>query len=221
LYINAKELLKKEEIVISVDEMTGIQALERIFPEKPVVPGKCARMEFEYKRNGTQSLTAGRNVASGIVTALCKQTRNENDFLEFIKLIVKEYSKSEKIHIILDNLNTHISESLVKYIAEINNITEYLGKKGKRGILKSIKTRGKFLTNPKHNIVFHYTPKHASWMNQIEIWFGILNSKVIKRGNFLSIVDLKNKILNFIKYYNDTMARPFKWTYRGYVLEGH
>jgi transposase len=201
--------------------MTGIQALERISPEKPVIPGKCARMEFEYKRNGTQSLIAGRNVASGIVTALCKQTRNENDFLEFIKLIVKENSQYKKIHIILDNLNIHISESLVKYIAEISNIAEDLGKKERRGILKSLKTREKFLTNPKHNIVFHYTPKHASWMNQIEIWFGILNSKVIKRGSFSSCVNLKNKILNFIKYYNDTMARPFKWTYKGQVLEGH
>lgn len=201
--------------------MTGIQALERISPEKPVVSGKCARIEFEYKRNGIQSLMAGRNVASGIVTALCKNTRNENDFVNFIKLIKKEHSQYKKIHIILDNLNTHISESLVKYIAEISNLTEDLGKKGKRGILKSIKTREEFLNNSRHNIVFHYTPKHASWMNQIEIWFGILNLKVIRRGSFSSCVNLKNKILNFIKYYNDTMARPFRWTYRGQVLEGH
>ena len=221
MYINAKELSKKNEVVISVDEMTGIQALERISPEKPVIPGKCARMEFEYKRNGTQSLTAGRNVVTGKVTTLCKQTRNEHDFLEFMRLIKKEYSEAKKIHLILDNLNTHISESAVKYVAQIDTITEDLGKKGKRGILQSLKTREKFLTNPDHTIVFHYTPKHASWMNQIEIWFGILNSKVIKRGSFPSIDDLKNKLLNFIEYYNDNMAKPFKWTYKGHVLEGH
>lgn len=212
---------EKDEVVISVDEMTGIQALERISPEKPVLPGKCARIEFEYKRNGTQTLIAGRDVDSGKVKAVCKQTRNEKDFLDFIKLIEKENPQAKKIHIVSDNLNTHISESLVKYSAKINNSTEYLGKKGKNGILKSLKTREEFLTNSNHKIVFHYTPKHASWMNQIEIWFGILNSKVIKRGNFISTDDLKKKILNFIRYYNKTMAKPFKWTYTGQVLEGH
>ena len=141
--------------------------------------------------------------------------------MDFIKLIEKGNSQAKKIHIVLDNLNTHISESLVKYVAKIDNLTEYLGKKGKDGILKSLKTREEFLTNSNHKIVFHYTPKHASWMNQIEIWFGILNSKVIKRGSFISSADLKKKILSFIKYYNKHMAKPFKWTYTGQVLEGH
>ncbi len=178
-------------------------------------------MEFEYKRNGTQTLIAGRDVGSGKVIAVCKQTRKEKDFLDFIKLINKKYSHAKKIHIVSDNLNTHISESLVKYIAKDNNLTEDLGKKGKIGILKSLKTREEFLTNSNHKTVFHYTPKHASWMNQIEIWFGILNSKVIKRGNFVSKDDLKKKIINFVRYYNETMAKPFKWTYKGQVLEGH
>ena len=214
-------MTKKSEVVISIDEMTGIQALERISPEKPVVSGKCAKIEFEYKRNGTQTLIAGRNIVSGKIKAVCKQTRNEKDFLDFIKLIEKGNSQAKKIHIVLDNLNTHISESLVKYVAKIDNLTECLGKKGKDGILKSLKTREEFLTNSNHKIVFHYTPKHASWMNQIEIWFGILNSKVIKRGSFISSADLKKKILGFIKYYNKNMAKPFKWTYTGQVLGGH
>ena len=192
-------MLRNGEIIISVDEMTGIQALERIAPEKPVVPGKYARMEFEYKRNGTQTLLAGRNVATGKIIAACQQTRNEKDFLDFVKVLEKEHPHAKKIHVVLDNLNIHMSESLVIHIAKKNTVTQGLGKKGKQGILKSLKTREKFLTNSSHNIVFHYTPKHASWMNQIEIWFGILNAKVIKRGNFISIDDLKKKILDFIE----------------------
>ena len=201
--------------------MTGIQALERLYPDKPVQPGSCTKREFEYKRNGTQTLIAGRNVATGKVIAKCQQTRNERDFLSFIKMLEKKNFGYSRIHFVVDNLNIHISESLVKYVAKVANQNDDLGKKGKKGILKSIKTREEFLTNPAHKLVFHYTPKHASWMNQIEIWFGILNKKVIKRGSFTSVVDLKKKIIDFINYYNKTMARPFKWTYTGAVLEGH
>jgi len=115
-------------------------------------------------------------------------------------------------------LNTHKSASLVEYVADFCGIDQGLGVKGKEGILKSMETREAFLSKQGKRIVFHYTPKHASWMNQIEIWFGILMKKVIKRGNFLSKDDLKNKILAFIDYFNETMAKPFKWTYQGKAL---
>jgi transposase len=119
-------------------------------------------------------------------------------------------------HIILDNLNIHQSESLVCWIAELEGIeAQTLGVKGKSGILRSMESRAAFLHDPTHTIVLYYTPKHASWMNQVEIWLSILVRKLLKRGNFPSLDDLRDQILAFIDYYNRTMAKPIKWTYTG------
>lgn len=122
-------------------------------------------------------------------------------------------------HFVVDNLNIHQSESLVRFVAAESDLAETeLGGKGKSGVLKSKHSRAEFLSRPEHRIVFHYTPKHASWMNQIEIWFSILARKLLKRGNFTSLDDLKAKVLAFIDYYNLSMAKPFKWTYKGKAL---
>lgn len=209
----------EDEIALSVDEMTGIQALERIAEDLPMSAGKPVAREFEYKRNGTQTLIAGINIATGKINADCGDTRTEKDFACFIKRLIQETPEYNVHHIILDQLNTHKSETLVRTVAELCGMEKELGAKGQCGILESMATREEFLANPDKSIVFHYTPKHASWMNQIEVWFGIVMKKIIKRGNFNSKEDLKLKLLAFIEYFNETMAKPFKWTYQGKPLE--
>ncbi len=178
--------------------------------------GKTKRIESEYKRNGTTCLIASKNISTGQLNAFTLgQTRKEEDYLKHIQDIVA--SEQEKEHVIIcDQLNTHKSESLVRWVAEKIKYTYDLGIKGKTGILKSQKTRMEFLEMESHKIRFLYTPKHCSWMNQIENWFGILQRKVINQGEFPSVEDLDKKIGKFIQYYSDYLAKPIKWKFRGY-----
>lgn len=219
LYQEAQERTKQGERVESIDEMTGVQALERQHPGLPLAPGKVERREFEYIRHGTQAFIVSFDVATGQVPLLSQgDTRNEQDFAQHIRRRVEAEPTVTQWHFVADNLNTHLSETLVRYVAQLSDITADLGVKGKAGILASKQTRAAFLTDSTHKIVFHYTPKHASWMNQVEIWLSILVRKLLKRGSFSSIQDLNSKVLAFVDYFNRTMAKPFKWTYKGKAL---
>lgn len=119
---------------------------------------------------------------------------------------------------IADQLNLHQSASLVAWVAQATGWTDDLGEKGKAGILQSMSTRAKFLSNSEHRIRFVYTPKHCSWLNQVEMWFSILVRRLLKRASFTSTDELRERILEFIKYFNGTLAKPFKWTYKGRPL---
>ena len=147
------------------------------------------------------------------------ETRTEADFDRFLSHLLAPLTSCPMVHLVMDNLNTHVSEAVVRVVARDEALADkVLGVKGKRGILQSMPSRAAFLREASHRIVCHFTPKHASWLNQIEIWFSILARKVIRRGNFTSTSDLRAKLLAFIAYFNATMAKPFKWTYQGKPL---
>lgn len=214
LHRSAAALREKDIIVCSVDEKTGIQALER--EVSSMKPGKPERQDHEYQRHGTQCLIANLDIATGqIVSPSLGATRTEADFLAHIKKTISQSPESSWI-IIMDQLNTHKSESLVRYIAEACGIDDDLGQKGKSGILENMKTRANFLSDENHRIRIVYTPKHSSWLNQIECWFGLLVKRLLKRLVVKSKEELKEKIVAFINYYNKTMAKPFKWLFRGF-----
>ena len=219
-YAAAPERLKKEGIHTNcVDEKTGIQALQRNAPTKPTRPGQIERREANYKRHGTQTLIANFEVATGdVVAPTVQKTRDEKDFAAHIKQTVETDEQAGWIFV-ADNLTTHCSAALVLLVASWCGIpAATLGEKGKSGVLKSVGTRKTFLGDAKHRVRFMYVPKHTSWMNQIEIWFSVLSRRVIRRGVFRSTEDLRDRILKFIDYFNDTMAKPYKWTYAGRPL---
>ena len=204
--------------MISCDEMTGIQALERAAATEPMQPGQVERVEFEYIRHGTLSLIANFEVASGqLLASSLGASRTEADFAAHIAQTIDTDPQAAWVFI-TDQLNTHQSESLVRLVAERCGLSDELGLKGKSGVLETMSSRAAFLSDPAHRIQFVYVPKHTSWLNQIELWFSILARRVIKRGNFTSIDDLRAKLLAFIDYFNSS-AKPFRWTYAGRPLQ--
>jgi len=216
-YAQAVERYQRGEHTVSIDEMTGIQALERAAPTKPARPGLVERREFEYIRHGTQTLIANFEVGSGqVICPSLGDSRTEVDFVAHIAQTVATDPAADWTFV-LDQLNTHQSEGLVIWVAQQGQLTAPLGQKGKSGILATMASRATFLADPTHRIRFVYTPKHSSWLNQIELWFSILMRRLLKRASFVSIDDLNQRVLDFITFFNRT-AKPFKWTYTGRPL---
>jgi hypothetical protein len=217
-YAAAPQLHEQGTHTVSTDEKTGMQALERAAETLPMKPGLIERQEADYIRHGTQALIANFEVATGkVICPTIGDTRTEKDFAAHIEKTIASDPQAPWIFVV-DQLNTHQSEALVILVAMLCGVTTPLGVKGKSGVLKSKATRRAFLEDPTRRIRFVYTPRHASWLNQVEIWFSILARRMLKRGNFTSTADLKQKLLAFIEYFNNTMAKVFQWTYKGKPL---
>jgi transposase len=182
----------KGQPVLCVDEKTGMQALSRSRALKPAAPGRLARQEFEYRRNGTRCLFACFNIATGRVLGRCTVHRKREDFLSFMDLVAATY-RQKRIHVVLDNLNTHHDTQQGAFITDWNR--EHGGR-----------------------FVFHYTPTHGSWLNQVELWFGIMARRVLRHGDFHNPDELVDGVEGFIDTWNAEEAHPFRWTYRGTPL---
>ena len=199
----------------------GIHARAHKNPSIPMKEGTPEKIDPEYVRHGTSGIIASRNVVTGeIVAPMVQPTRTEEDFAQHIENVINRNPLHRHIFIV-DNLNTHKSETLVRLVAKIEGIPESeLGVKDRKGILKSMTSRESFLCDPAHSIQFVYTPKHCSWLNQIECWFGIITRRLLnRRASFTSVADLEKKIMAFIDYYNQFMKKPFQWNYKGKLLK--
>jgi transposase len=216
LYLDAPRLYERGELVLCCDEKTGIQALERKHPTKPVRPGRPALREFEYIRHGTRCLLATFVVPTGLVYGDVAARRTRQDFRRHLRHTVAwlaaQYPRATRYHWVMDNLNTHWSLEVCALFARLNGI-KYEPKKLKRG-----RERIAFLSDPSRRHVVHFTPKHGSWLNQVELWFSVLARRVLRRGDFPSRADLVRKIVAYIAYHNAWKAQPYAWTYTGKPL---
>ncbi len=204
--------------LVSIDEKTGIQALSRQESYASVSKGRHKRREFEYKRNGTTCLIAAFDIGTGKIRhALLTPTRKEEDFAQFVTETLQKYPNGDEIILMTDQLNTHLSESLVRLIAEKIGFKDELGIKEKEGVLKNQQTRRIFLEDEKHRIRLLYTPKHCSWLNPIENWFAKLQRQTLTHGNFESVDILNKTIGDYIEYYNRCLVKPLKWKFRGFT----
>jgi DDE superfamily endonuclease len=214
LYLDAPRLYRQGELVLCVDEKTSIQALERLHPTKPARPGRPERREFEYIRHGTRCLLATLVVPTGQVLGRVTARRGRWDFVRHVRDVVDVFPRVKKFHWVMDNLNTHWTYELCRYLARDEGEAVWAG----RPPLRTGAQRRAFLQDASHKHVVHYTPKHGSWLNQVEIWFGVLARRVLRRGEFRSVDELARRILEYIDYYDRHQAHPYAWTYTGRPL---
>jgi transposase len=210
LHQAARVLAAEGVRIVSCDEKTGMQALEWL-GQWPMKPGQPKRQEAWYKRHGTQCLTANLDLATGrVVAPTIASTRTNADFIGHIERTVAT-DPSAKWVFVVDNLDTHKSPELVEWIAAQCAVKDELGKKFAHGHLRDRRSRSAFLSDPAHRIRFVYTPKHCSWLNEIERWFSKLARSVLRRGSFAGLDKLRTAVLEYISYYNTVEARPHQW----------
>lgn len=194
------------------DECTCLQALRRLTPTLPPAPGQPGLKDFDYIRNGTTDLLAFLNPATGQVYGQCTDNHDRHTLCHVFASHIQMHPPDEAVHYIMDNFSAHYHDDFCKLIAEQSGV-EYTP-------LKTGIERRQWLQSDHKRIVVHFVPFHASWLNMIEIWFGILKSKCLKYEHFFTVAQLCEAIMSFIATWNAFYAHPFQWSYTGEGLHG-
>jgi hypothetical protein len=212
LYLNALRFYAHDRVVICTDEKTGMQILQRKYPTQPIVPGKPEKREHEYIRHGVRALIASFVVPTGHVVWNVGETRTSADFAAHLTHVLTQLPAMRRYDWVMDNLNTHWSLEVCRLVAQWCNVP-YIANDLRRGV-----QRRAFLSDPSHRHVFHFTPKHGSWLNQVELWFSVLARRFLKRGDFASAHDFETRLTDYLEVYNTHHAHPYRWTYTGQPL---
>jgi DDE superfamily endonuclease len=212
LYLNALRFFEQGRVVICSDEKTGMQILERKYPTQPIAPGKPEKREHEYIRHGTRVLIASFVVPTGQVVWNVGQTRTSADFAAHLAHVIQQLPDMTRYDWVVDNLNTHWSLDVCRVVAQGCKVP-FVAKDLRRG-----RQRRAFLSDPSHKHVFHFTPTHGSWLNQVELWFSVFARRFLKRGDFCSVQDFETRLYDYLEVYNTHQAHPYRWTYSGQPL---
>ncbi len=212
LYVHALRFFQQGRLVICADEKTGMQILQRAHPTQPVQSGKPEKREYEYIRHGVRALLASFVVPTGQLVWNLGQTRTSADWAAHLTHVVHQLPTMQRYDWVVDNLNTHWSLEVCRLVAQWCDVP-YLPKALRRGV-----QRRAFLSDPTHQHVFHFTPKHGSWLNQVELWFSVLARRFLKRGDFMSAHDFETRLCHYLEGYNTHHAHPYRWTYTGQPL---
>ncbi len=212
LYLDAPRLHEQGRLVLSSDEKTGMQILQRTYPTQLAKPGHPEKREFEYIRHGTRALLTTFCVPTGQVVWNLGPTRTSVDWVRHLDHVAAQFPLMKRFDWVVDNLNTHWSLDVCQWVAQRSGIPV---------VSKALQTgqeRRKFLSDPSHKHVFHFTPIHGSWLNQVELFFSVLSRRFLKRGDFANAASFEERIQRWLTTYNRDHAHPYRWTYTGEPL---